>query len=127
MGAHRRIQGPISLPVAARGGEERWRRAPGVRTVRSGLRTSSPPAASPAMASSTAFLHAEIPSVAAIRACTPSPGGDFPCFVASPDEVETRINLSHNPVTCSPARGFKFKFKFKFLFQCEFEALLRLI
>ena len=126
MGVHRRIQGPISLPVAARGGQERWR-PPGVGAVRSGLRTSSPPAASPAMASSTAFLHAEIPSVAAIRACTPSPGGDFPCFVASPDEVETRINLSHNPETCSPARGFKFKFKFKFLFQCEFEALWRLI
>ena len=124
MGAHRRIQGPISLPVAARGGQERWR-LPGVGTVRSGLRTSSPPAASPAMASSTAFLHAEIPSVAAIRACTPSPGGDFPCFVASPDEVETRINLSHNPETCSPVRGFKFKFKL--LFQCELEALLRLI
>jgi hypothetical protein len=77
------------------------------------------------VASSTAFLHAKIPSVAAIQACTPSPGGDFPCFVASPDEVETRINLSHNHETCSPARGFKFKLKF--LFQCEFEALLRLI
>ena len=126
MGAHRRIQGPISLPVAARGGQERWR-PPGVGTFRASLRTSSPPTASHAVASSTALLHAEIPSVAAIRACTPSPGGDFPCFVASPDEVETRINLNHNPETCSLARGFKFKFKFKFLFQCEFEALLRLI
>ena len=118
MDAHCRTQGPISLPVAAHGGQERWQ-PPGVGAVRSALRTSSPRVASPAVASSTA----EVPFAAAIRACTPSPGGDFPCFVASPDEVETLMNLSHTPEICSPARGFKFKL----LFQCEFEALLRLL
>jgi hypothetical protein len=34
--------------------------------------------------------------------------------------IRTRESASHNPVTCSPARGFKFKyFKLKFLFQCD--------
>jgi hypothetical protein len=82
MGAHRGTLGPLCLLVAARQCREQPRGPPSAGAVRPGRWASSPRAASLAAVPSSAIPHAEVPFAAAIRACTPSPGGDFPCFSA---------------------------------------------
>ena len=83
MGAHRGALGLLCMLVAARQGREQPRGPPSAgRAVRPGRWASSPRAASLAAVPSSAIPHAEVPFAAAIRACTPSPGGDFPCFSA---------------------------------------------
>ena len=96
MGAHRGTLDQLYLLVAARQGHEQPRGPPSAGAVRPGRWASSPRAASLAAVPSSAFPHAEVravPFAAVVLVCTPSPGGDFPCFAALPDELCTLLNL----------------------------------
>ena len=102
MGAHRGTLDQLCLLVAACQGHEQPRGPPAggppgsAGAVRPGRWASSPRAASLAAVPSSAFPHAEVravPFAAVVLVCTPSPGGDFPCFAALPDELCTLLNL----------------------------------